>query len=129
MARMTRSRLVARSLVLGLVLIGPALAASCGGDSKTTPPARGGRAGAIEEPLPIECGTTTCDPVKLIPGVKPDTIPACCPGGDACGLDSSPLNAYGVSFAEACQPLHQPGDVTDACPESPPLIVPNTMLS
>ena len=128
MPRMTRSRLFARSLVLGLVLVGPAFSASCNGSSteKPAPAASGGSAGAVPEPEPIQCGATTCDPVKLIKGLSPDTIPACCAGAETCGLDSSPLNAYGISFTEVCQPKHQPGDATLACPDSPPLMVPNT---
>jgi len=130
MARMTRSRLLVRSLVLGLVLVLPALAASCSGSSAEKPTsASAGGGGAPAEPQPVECGSLTCDPVKLIKGLDPDTIPACCVDADTCGLDSTPLNAYGVSFSEACQPKHQPGDATTACPDSPPLMVPNSTLT
>src|SRR6478735_8599864 len=46
------------------------------------------------------------------------------------GLDSSALDMSGMmTFAEACQPLDQPGTTDESCPQSPKVPVPNTGLT
>jgi hypothetical protein len=131
---MTRSRLLARSLVLALALGAPVIAASCGGDSeeKPAPNATGGGGGEMPKPEPIECASETCepldDPTLAVLGQEP--IPACCATGDQCGLDTSRLAEFGLAFSEVCQPKHQPGEATTDCPESSKLMIPgNTMVS
>lgn len=132
---MTRSRLLGRSLVLVSMFVGAAAAASCGGSSSTTdgPPANGGSAGTAGTggtagtagtagmPEPIACGDLTCDPLTL--PFPPNYAAACCAAGNVCGIDASPLEAYGAMFSDPCQPLHQPGSADPTCPKSPPIAV------
>ena len=59
-------------------------------------------------------------------------IPGCCADAKTshCGLDSSALDTSGMmTFADACQPLDQPGTVDESCPKSPKVPVPNTGLN
>jgi hypothetical protein len=131
---MTRSRLLVRSLILGLVLVGPALATSCGGSSKepAPAPASGGSSGGGGEapvPMPIQCGAETCDPFDVPDILMQPDIPACCATGDRCGLDSSILENYGLAFGDVCQPRNQPGEENPDCPASSPLMLPGTMTS
>jgi hypothetical protein len=112
-----------------------ALASACGGDSSNPKVdsngggsggssghagkgGGGGKTGTAGAPAAIKCGSATCSPVVL--PVGDFTIPACCAdeATNQCGLDSSVLSAFGPTFSEACQPLHQPG-VRDAyCADS-----------
>lgn len=157
MALMTRLRLVVRTSVLALALIGPAATVSCSGESaKTGAPAAGagnaaggsshggsggtggssgGTSGtggdngaAGEAPQPIECGAMTCDPKTLPDLFMQPPIPACCTADDQCGLDSSRLADYGIGFSEVCQARDQPGNLDTSCPSSPPLMIPNVDL-
>ena len=67
----------------------------------------------------LTCGSKSCKGV-LIP-VQDFIIPPCCADAktNQCGLDSSVLAAFGPTFAEACQPLAQPGSQDKQCPDSP----------
>jgi hypothetical protein len=80
-------------------------------------------------PQPITCGALTCDPLSL--PFPPNSAAACCASGDVCGIDASPLAAYGVMFADPCQAKNQAGDLDAACPVSPPITVTiaNTQLN
>lgn len=124
MTSMTRVRFFVRSLVLSLVVVASAAAASCGGSSETKkdpPPSSGGSAGMPSRPDPIACGDLSCDPLTL--PFAPYYASPCCATGDVCGIDATPLEAYGAMFSEACQPLHQPGTADPSCPVSPPIMV------
>lgn len=129
---MTRARFWSRFLVVSCVFLGPVAATSCGGDSKTKDSGTGGTAGtggaagsagSPANPGPITCGENTCKPLSLPP---PNTAAACCTPDNECGIDSTPLAAYGVMFADACQPKNQPGELDDSCPESPEIMVPTS---
>ncbi len=131
MALMTHARFLTRLVLASSVLLGPFAATSCGGDSKTTnspPGAAGmsgsaGSAGSAAKPGPITCGDNTCNPLNLPP---PNTAAACCTPDNECGIDSTPLAAYGVTFADPCQPKNQAGDLDDSCPESAQIMVPTS---
>jgi len=89
-----------------------------------------GTAGTAPAPTPVACGNTLCDGVVL-PFVNVP-IPGCCADAKTsrCGLDSSALDMSGMmTFAEACQPLDQPGTTDESCPQSPKVPVPNTGLT
>ncbi len=130
---MTRLGLLTRSFVVALALGAPLIAASCGGDSneKPAPSATGGGGGEMPKPEPIECGSETCtpldDPVLEVLGQEP--LPACCAEGDRCGLDSSRLAEFGLSFNEVCQPRNQPGEANADCPDSVRLMLPGAMVT
>ena len=131
---MTRSRWLTRTFVLALALGAPAVAASCGGDSSSKPGSGGtggggGGAGMMPKPEPIECGAETCTPLDVPDALKQADIPACCADNGACGLDSSRLADYGLSFNEVCQPKHQPGEQNADCPDSAPLMLPGTTVT
>ncbi|HTQ03369.1 MAG TPA: hypothetical protein VMI54_05915 [Polyangiaceae bacterium] len=119
---MTRTRLLVRSLGLLAVFLGGAAAASCGGSDKQSPaPASGGSAGMSMKPASISCGDATCDALTL--PFPPNYAAPCCTEDDACGIDASPLEAYGAMFTNTCQALHQPGAADPSCPVSPPISV------
>jgi hypothetical protein len=126
---MSRSRLFARSVVLAVVFLGPAIAVSCGGsstDKPSTPAAGassgGSSAGAAAKPDPIACGADTCKPLSL--PFDPKYVAPCCTAQGACGLDSTPLAKFGFVFDEVCQATNQPGDLDATCPPSPQLMIP-----
>ncbi len=138
---MLRSRLLARSIVVLVVFVGPALATSCGGSSSEQPagtggsssagsPGTGGSTGGLSGTAgmapnePITCGADTCQPVSI--PVAPNYIAPCCADGDVCGLDATPLTKFGFDLNPPCQPLHQPGDLDDSCPPSAELMVPSS---
>ena len=118
-------------------LITAVSAAACGGNSSDPGPVagragnggggRGGsggrapNAGASGTPTatPVPCGSSVCAGV-VVP-IQNFVIPGCCANPDTsqCGLDSTVLATFGPTFPEACQPLHQPGDRTAACADSP----------
>jgi hypothetical protein len=129
MALMTRARFLTHFVVGSFVFLGPVAATSCGGDSKTTSSTpsgaagMAGSAGSAAKPGPITCGDNTCNPLALPP---PNTAAACCTPDDGCGIDSTPLAAYGVMFADPCQPKNQAGDLDDSCPVSPQIMVPTS---
>jgi hypothetical protein len=130
---MTRSLFFTRSFVLALALGAPAVAASCGGDSESKSGGTGGGgggAGMLPKPEPIECGSETCTPLDdpILSVLKQPPIPPCCAEGDQCGLDSSRLADFGLSFSEVCQPKHQPGEENADCPESAPLMPPGSTV-
>jgi hypothetical protein len=128
---MTRSRFFTRSVVLALALGAPAIAASCGGDSKEkpAPSATGGGGGEMPKPEPIECEENTCQPLDVPDALKQPDIPACCTDQGECGLDSSRLAEYGLSFGEVCQPKNQPGEANADCPNSAPLMLPGSTVT
>jgi hypothetical protein len=117
--------LTIRTSILAAVTLSLAFAASCSSDEEEEacdPNAEScnpGAGGSNEPPSPIECGAATCDPL-LLP-FNFDPVAPCCTDDNACGLDSSFLNEFGVTFGEACQARDQPGAVDDECPESAPL--------
>jgi len=90
--------------------------------------ARAGTAGSAD-PTPVPCGNESCAGV-VIP-IQSFVIPPCCADAKTsqCGLDSSVLASFGPTFAEACQPLAQPGTKDTACPASPATPVEGTGLS
>jgi hypothetical protein len=90
-------------------------------------PSGGSSQGGAPSTEPVACGAATCEPVTLLNGYSP--VPACCAGGDKCGLDSDYLADYGVSFPTACQALHQPGELTTDCPDSASFAVPNSSIT
>ena len=115
-----------RLLTAGLLLSGLALASACGGDDdddnesggaggSSGKGGSGGSAGTgtVEA---IECGSNTCEPLDLKVFGQAVVAP-CCAADDACGLDSSSLEAYGVSFDERCQPRDQAGVLDASCPD------------
>jgi hypothetical protein len=109
-----------RSLALGLALAAGAAAASCGGDSKEAPPPPPNDDAG---PQPIECGGETCEPVEIpIKGYEP--LEPCCPDNGGCGLDSTFLASFGISFSETCQAKNQPGVVGAGCPDSAMPMIP-----
>ena len=91
----------------------------------------GGAGGESATGADAVCGGMQCDALDLIfPDVPP--VSACCPDGDGvatCGLDSSGLEMLGVSFDDACQPLDQPGEPDDDCPDSPSVSIPDTPIA
>lgn len=109
-----------RSLALGLALAAGAAAASCSGDSKEEKPPPPNTDGG---PTPIECGGKTCEGVDLVAGYDP--LEPCCAEGDVCGLDSTFLASFGISFNEACQAKNQPGVLGQGCPDSAKPMIPN----
>ena len=78
---------------------------------------------------PIECQSETCTPLDVPDALKQADIPACCAENGECGLDSSRLSDYGLSFNEVCQPKHQPGEANADCPDSAPLMLPGTTVT
>jgi hypothetical protein len=78
----------------------------------------------------VVCGKAMCKPV-VIPVGQSFAIPGCCANADTntCGLDSSVLSAFGPTFAEACQPLAQPGVEDTSCPDSVGTPVAGTALT
>jgi hypothetical protein len=124
---MSKTSSYLRVLTAGLLFSGLAMASACGGDDEDDSDggaggsggrggsggSAGGDAGAVEA---IECGDNTCEPLDLkLLGQGP--VAPCCAANDACGLDSSGLEAYGVSFDESCQPRDQPGVLDSSCPD------------
>ncbi len=108
-----------------LLLSGLVMASACGGDDDEDDGSGGSAgtsgsggtggtdAGTVEA---IECGNETCEPLDLkLLGQGP--IAPCCAAGDACGLDSSGLAAYGASFDAVCQARDQPGVLDESCPD------------
>ena len=92
--------------------------------------ASAGTAGDASIPKPVVCGKAMCKPV-VIPQVQDFAIPGCCADADTntCGLDSTVLAMFGPSFAEACQPLAQPGVKDASCPNSAATPVSGTALT
>ncbi len=92
--------------------------------------ASAGSAGNTSTPAPVVCGKSMCKAV-VIPQVADFAIPGCCADADTntCGLDSSVLAMFGPTFAEACQPLGQPGVKDASCPASPASPVAGTALT
>jgi hypothetical protein len=90
--------------------------------------ARAGSAGSAA-PTPITCGSKSCS--GLVIPIQSFVVPPCCADAETshCGLDSSVLATFGPTFAEACQPLAQPGTKDSACPASPATPVEGTGLS
>jgi len=117
-----------RVIIAGLLLGGLSSASACGSSEEDdSDSARGGSAGSsgkggaggldASTASPIECANLMCDPLLLpIPGAPP--VEACCTPDDACGLDSSVLEAFGPTFEEPCQPRDQPGVLDTSCPNS-----------
>jgi len=104
-----------RSLALGVALAAGVVAASCAGDSEESkPPPPKSDAGELQ---PISCGSNTCEGVE-IPVAEYPPLEPCCTDDDACGLDSTFLEAFGISFSEACQAKNQPGVPGHGCPDS-----------
>lgn len=104
--------------------------ATTGGQSGTGSEA-GGAGGQATRGSDAVCGGTQCDALDLpFPDAPP--VSACCPDGEevaSCGLDSSGLEMLGVSFEDPCQPLDQPGEADEACPDSPSVSIPDTPIS
>jgi hypothetical protein len=94
------------SLVVAAFLAVP----GCGGDDKPKEKKQGDS---------IECGGLRCDSVLLPQGYEP--IPACCAENGACGLDGTRFEEYGATFAAACQPRNQPGELDAECAASEPV--------
>lgn len=89
-----------------------------------------GTAGAAPKPTSVSCGNAKCDGVVLPIINLP--IPGCCADAKSshCGLDSSGLDSSGMmTFADACQPLDQPGTADVTCPVSPDVPVPSVGLT
>jgi hypothetical protein len=63
----------------------------------------------------ITCGTQTCTGANVII----TTADPCCAGAnqDQCGLDTTPLQSFGLDFNPACQAKHQPGQLDSNCPD------------
>jgi len=139
-------------VVCALALLGASfLAPGCGGND-TSSPSAGGSAGSLgasgnagtsaagrsggssagdtgQPDASIEsvsCAANSCDPVELKISTG-FTIPACCADAatGTCGLDSEFLAMYGPAFKERCQPLHQPGPLDPACPNSKKTPIPD----
>ncbi len=129
---MKRASPTLRLLIVLAAFGGSAVAASCSSDSDEEPapvaaagaPGGAGSPGEVES---IECGSNSCDGAKIALGGFDPLVP-CCADGDACGLDSSFLADYGVSFEQTCQAKDQPGVLGQGCPDSPPLSVPNSTV-
>jgi hypothetical protein len=121
-----------RIVAVALLVSGGMWASACGGsDTTSSPPASGGSAGTggsggsagsatsgsagTGGSLDVTCGSMQCKHA----GLGTFTLPACCPTGttDTCGLDGSILGMYGPTFADPCQPLHQPGADDMNCPD------------
>lgn len=122
---MQRRWMAFRSLALGLALAAGAAAASCGGDSKKEepPPPPPNDAG----PKPKECGDLMCEgvasPIKGYASLEP-----CCTEKGECGLDSTFLASFGISFSEVCQARDQPGVTGHGCPDSAMPMIPGLPL-
>ncbi|HEY3493543.1 MAG TPA: hypothetical protein VGK73_02610 [Polyangiaceae bacterium] len=126
---MRRATLTIRASIVLSLTLGVALATSCSKDEKEEPPQcdpakqNCGTGGANDmPPQPIECGAEVCNP--LILPFNFDPVAACCIEERGCGLDSSFLGEFGVSFSESCQARDQPGEIDAECPESAPLMRP-----
>jgi hypothetical protein len=99
--------------------------ASCGGDSESKPPPAKTDAGELQ---PISCGSNTCEGVEVpISGYAP--LEPCCAEGNVCGLDSTFLASFGISFSETCQAKNQPGVLGHGCPESAKPMIPGLALN
>jgi hypothetical protein len=117
---MQRAMITVRSLVLGMALAAGVAAASCSGDSEEKPPTPTTDAGELQL---ISCGSDTCEGVEIpIKGYAP--LEPCCAEGNACGLDSTFLASFGISFSEACQAKNQPGVLGQGCPDSAAPMIP-----
>jgi hypothetical protein len=67
----------------------------------------------------IDCEDSTCES-------RPTLLPRafwepCCAANDACGVAGAFLSNLGAEVADACLALDQPGSVSPACPDTPPL--------
>jgi len=115
---MQRALTTLRTLGIGLSLLAGFAAASCSGDSKNEPPPPAPAAGGQSNgPEPITCSGESCEGVPVpFPGYMP--LEPCCAEGDKCGLDSSFLAAFGITFSETCQAKNQPGVDGQGCPDS-----------
>ena len=113
-----------RSLALGVALAAGAAAASCSGDSKEEKPPPPSTDGGLE---PISCGDLTCEGVE-IPIKGYDPLSPCCTDEVECGLDSTFLASFGISFSEACQARNQPGVPGHGCPKSAMPMIPGLAL-
>jgi len=94
------------------------------GGTATTGGSGGATGGAPSESVP--CGAVVCTAT----GTAALMVPACCfdaPSG-RCGLDTSLLAGFGVAPARPCEPLAQPGEPDQSCPNSEPLMVGGTNL-
>jgi len=114
-----------RSLALGLALAAGAAAASCAGDSKEDPPPPPPH---NDGPTPKECGDLTCEGVE-VPIKGYDPLEPCCADNGECGLDSTFLASFGISFGEACQAKNQPGATGHGCPDSAKPMIPNLPIN
>jgi len=93
---------------------------------------RGGSGGSIagsggKAAASVPCGDVVCTPTST--GLGP-AIPACCfdaPSG-RCGLDTALLSGFGVAPGRPCEPLDQPGEPDQTCPNSDPVMVGTTNL-
>jgi len=139
-------------VAFGCVLVAAVALPACGGNSATDggaaasangddsgaagarpSAARGGSScegGSAPIPKPVACGHAMCAPVVL-KAAGNFAIPGCCADADSstCGLDSSVLAMFGPTFAEACQPLAQPGVIDTSCPQSPEQPIADTGLT
>lgn len=108
-----------------MALSAGAAMASCGGDSESKPPPPTTTdAGELQ---PISCGSTSCEGVEVpIKGYAP--LEPCCADDNACGLDSTFLASFGISFSETCQAKNQPGVLGHGCPESAKPMIPGLSL-
>lgn len=110
-----------RTLAIGVSLVAGFTAASCSGDSEESkPPPPKTDAGELQ---PISCGSNTCEGVEVPFGGYPPLEP-CCAADDACGLDSTFLASFNITFSEACQAKNQPGILGQGCPDSATPMIP-----
>lgn len=105
-----------KTSLLGLVSTLLATAAltvpGCGGDDEKKQEEKQGDS--------RECGGMVCTDVPLGPGYDP--IKACCAANGGCGLNGAPFEQYGAHFTDDCVPQHQPGEPSDDCTSSPPVM-------
>ena len=79
---------------------------------------RAGGAGMATAPSRVPCGSKSC--TGLVIPIVEIPVAACCAdeATNHCGLDTSGLASFGPMFAEACQPLAQPGTKDATCPSA-----------
>jgi hypothetical protein len=75
----------------------------------------GGEGGIASDAGAVTCGSITCFPRTVVVDVEYVTLPGCCVSDSLCGLELSELDTNYL-YSPSCQPLHQPGDLDQACP-------------
>lgn len=121
--------LMACAGLLALAACGESESNGSSGDSSGSSDGGSGGNGGVGStgapPAGMMCGDVQCEGLSLgIPGVP--QADACCPeddSGEPCGIETEFLADYDIDLGRECQPLNSPGELDANCPESPPIMV------